>query len=328
MAINPSEYPLVLVLKKRLKEAREALQIPQRTAAKILAVSQKQVSDYENPDNAAVPSEDLVQRLEQRLAEQKVTLNSLAGSLPRPSARQSDAPRLVSDDAFYAHLRDFVSRWDTWRRESNANGDACEFFIFGAEHYPAFAEQRGQDLWSANLQKRVNYYLFGRVGLLTGGQIQDAYLTLKKIESRAATDSSSVGSVSNIYAHGLITGFDEDQATIADCQALARGTEVSGDGRVLVEVIDVRDKPRWLRAILLGAEMPVMVARLPLSPESISMNVSSMPPVTFAARREKNVSLVPDGSKETGWLFLDRRTTDDIIKYVDEIKPRPKASKK
>lgn len=61
----------------RFKKARATLGVPQRTCAKILGVSQKQISDYEK--GVTIPPEQFVQALESRCNEKTAALAAVGG---------------------------------------------------------------------------------------------------------------------------------------------------------------------------------------------------------------------------------------------------------
>jgi len=319
-----SEDPLV----ERFRSARQALGIPQKTAAKILGVGQKQVSDYEL--GVSLPNEKMVALLERRVAEKRAILGTLTDSsrsVPT-SLPSEDTPLLLSDERFYGHVQQFVADWEAWRRRPGAADDRCEFFAFGPERLPVFVEQRDQNLWSANLRKQVNYHLFGLLDELSPSQIQDAFMTLRRIESRAVEGNAGIPPLSRIHIHGIIvnpgrTGEGEEPKRVQNLYgSLVNDGQDSANSVCYVNsLVSVQERPEWLRAVRLGGPTPLMVGRVQLLLEGRSLDLEVMPPVTFAARREENVSLTPDGMKQTGWLFLDRRTTLDLVKYIDAIMP-------
>lgn len=323
--VLPSQLPLGIELVARFRSARKALGLPQKTVAKIMGVGQKQISDYEL--GISIPQEEMVILLERRLADKRAALGTLEGPAEfiRLGMLPDDAPRLLSDNGFFSYIQGFVSDWGAWKKREDAEKDLCEFFVFGPDRLPLFGEQRDQNLWSANLRKQINYHLFGLVNEFTEDQILDAFLTLRRIEAKAAGDSFGVEQLSRIHVHGIVVsqcGRNEDQKAdpvVSFYNALVKKT-LSSSARVVVNtLVDIQSNPNWLRAIRLGGDTPLMIGRISLQPKDRAFDLEVIPPITFAARRAENVSLKPDGAKGTGWLFLDKRETGELIKYIDEL---------
>lgn len=313
MAVKISNEPLAVTLKARFKRARIALGISQKKAAKILAVSQRQVSDYENERQEAVPTEEDVRLLETRADEKRAVLDSLSVS------SQLAPPRLVSEDAFYESVRKYLVDWDRWRIRPEARDDLCEVFIFGAEGLPIFYDQRAQDLWSNNLKRQVNYHLFGLLDKLKRDPVQDAFITLRKIETKAASEFGKEG-LSQILVHGILASDSQADEGTELYRGLVDSMKTQTQSCVKVEkLIHLQENAHWLRAIRLGGSSPLMVVRVRPNLKKGLASLGDIPLITFAARRLENVSLVPEGLRETGWLFLDTRTAGDIAAYMDEI---------
>ena len=87
---------------------------------------------------------------------------------------------MLSDEAYSRHVEDFVEQWNRWD-QSFTGTDRCDFFFFGPDRLPVFGDARFQALWSANLRKRVSYNLFWLLDGCSREELQQAYLTLKRI---------------------------------------------------------------------------------------------------------------------------------------------------
>ena len=315
--MSATHEPLASLLIERFKSARRTLRITQRTAGKILSVGQKQISDYElgNPP----PTEEQVQNLEERVAEQRLALEALAPVAGRGALESVDGvPRLLSDDDYLRHIGEFVAQWERWDN-SFIRTDRCDFFFFGPERLPVFGEARFQALWSVNLRKRVSYNLFWLLDDCSREELQQAYLTLKRIELAAA------GATSHLHVWGvLITGeTSENKDTRALYQKFRDGctqSSVLQMERLVNLNSETQGRQEWIKAVRLGGLEPLMVGRIRIDFEDGgALPEAIVPPESFASSREKDVALKQNGAKATGWLFLGQDETNKLVEGVDKM---------
>ena len=172
---------------------------------------------------------------------------------------------------------------------------------------------------SANLRKNIDYHIFGLIDDLELEHVQNGFFTLRKIEAKAAADTSGPERLSRIHVHGILVNQGAPAQHLYEA-IVTNEKDLPITAAVHVSrLVDVQKRPQWLQAVRLGGSMPLMIGRVKLNLSTATTDRDIMPPATFAARRVENMSRKPDGTKETGWIFHDNRTTVDLVKRIDVL---------
>lgn len=298
-------------LQKRFKQARVALQLSQVDVATVLGKSQRTISNYESGKSEPLPKD--IETLEAMLEDKSPT------KLVRPESLS-----LLTDDEFFERLKLWLGEWEKWKDANPKQGDSCDFFFFGPEQLPVFGNEAHpiQRFWTTNLVgKRVNYNVFW---ILDGCELHDfssAMLTLRKIDTQARFLSETKPEA-KLYVRGVAVSQDSGNKVLSFYQNACGTLEQDHDEKAVLKLEPphfVQTEPLWNRVLRIGTEIPLMIARI-----KWSMSASPLvPPPDFSARRFENVSRWIDGKIETGWVFLDKDKTAELVKYIDVITETP-----
>jgi transcriptional regulator with XRE-family HTH domain len=313
-------------LKDRFLAARKALGMTQKQVSKILAVSQPQVSDYEQFGTGL--TELQVLDLERRALERKEEIRKIERQLSRRQTglATSAGVTLFSDDDLMQHVRKFVAEWETWKKVPGIDArDDCHIFLFGPtdDDLPVFEDRGIQELWSENLSRGVNYHLFWQLDGSTPKELADAYTTLTRVVIRAEEEVEE--NTSCVHVHGILlrstNASPEADQIEASYQSLLRVNQKRLKIKPLINMAQSKYEEfrRWLRILRLVGAGPIILGQAEFN-EIPHQPLSVVPPESFAARRLQDVSLTPGGPRATGWLFLSTAATREIVQEVEIIR--------
>jgi transcriptional regulator with XRE-family HTH domain len=305
----------------RLKDARLQLGWTQKQTARVLGVSQAQVSDYEN--TGAGLTVQKVRDLEERLERKTQELNRMGESARgNPSTDPDQRPY---DDLYFADLLQItVNKWNEWKRSGLKGESHLDIFLFGshANDLPVFRDSTIQKSWAEILQKGANCHLLWPLDALSSIVLQSSFETLARlVQDPRAAGSQEAGS---LVVHGVLLNNGQHNSEVGETYRKLTNSSLKGFRSSRLKVFDdpttqMESYRRWLRLLRQGGTAPTVLCFVSKDP-SDAVAGGFVPPQSFAARREAGVSFEPFGPPQTRWLFLDRDATDRLVADISEEK--------
>lgn len=324
---------------EEVRRIREDLGLTVNEFASRVGVHPRTVSRWERDDNVQP-------RGEAKRAIQALLKGQYPARQRASTAQTADIPNLLSDDAFFTGVAEWVSDWEKWSKQRSDGNDSCDFFFFGPDDLPVFDNQNIQQFWTANLTRNINYHIFWMLDVCESStRFLTSLRLLEKIANEAVDRLENVQGVDNqgpgrckaiIRLHGVVIQEVKDLPEHSMARAIRDMYEALRDHYSdkkktvlrLQPIVNVtkattlESEKSWITILRLGAMVPLMLVSIVDDLSVTSSNRKIKPvtkPLNFSARRLADVSLQLQGNTATGWVYHDNRFTTMLIDYLDLI---------